>query len=314
MPPGGSAPKERGYGRSVLVGSATLLSEIAVLSVISSQVSYAQEHPAGPGGGSAMAVLLLPGLVLACVAVTVCLALPSLAVAGAVRRESWQGVLLCAAGIAFVPCVPLAAWMGGGFLGFLVTWLVGALLLGTTALAGRRARRQRARRGAWRALGRTLAQGAMACVLTTMLGYGVYATEIVSPYAPPRVTDRQLQGTWSDGRSGTLRLAPDGSARAVSLSLPGGVSGAAAGSGSGVGPETDAGAGAGARADTGSCSGTGVWEFTRAPDPWEQTVTVTMERCAGDQEWHILGTAERPKLYLSEGDPDAPEITTLTRP
>ena len=303
MGPGGSAPKERGYGRSVLVGSATLLCEFAVLSVISSNVSHAQEHPAGPGGGSAAAVWLLPLLVLGCVAVTVCLALPSLAVAKAVRRESWQGVLLCAAGIAFVPCVPLTVWMGAGFLGFLVAWPVAALLLGTTALAGRRARRQRARRGAWRALGRTLGQGALACVLTTVLGYGAYATDIVSPYTPPRVTIRQLEGTWSDGGPGSLRLAPDGSARAVALSLPGG-----SGTKTGAGPD----AGAGAKA--GSCEGRGVWEFARASDPWEQTVTVTMEKCGADQEWHILGTPESPKLYLSEGDPDSPEITTLTRP
>lgn len=40
---------------------------------------------------------------------------------------------------------------------------------------------------------------------------------------------------------------------------------------------------------------------------------MTMEGCEADQEWFVLGSAEHPKLYLSEGDPDSPEITTLTK-
>ncbi|WP_326807317.1 MULTISPECIES: hypothetical protein [unclassified Streptomyces] len=299
-------PKKKGYPRSVLVGTATLLCETMVVLLISTYASYAMEHPGGTGGGSALAFLLLPPLALVCLVVTVCLALPALAVAEVVRRESWQGVLLCAAGIAFVPCLLMAGWLGFDFLGsgflgfefwgvdslgFLATWLVGTLMLGTTALEGRRARQQRARRGAWRALGRTLGLGALACVLTVALGYGAFATEIVTPYAPPRVTAGQLYGTWSDGKFGTLRLTPDGSAMAGSLSLPGGD----------FGDETE------------SCSGTGGWDFNRASDPWEQSVTVTMEGCEADQEWFVLGSAEHPKLYLSEGDPDSPEITTLTK-
>ncbi|MBQ1120107.1 hypothetical protein [Streptomyces sp. B15] len=281
----GRTPKERGYRRSVLVGTATLLCEFAVLAVLARHVLRARENLGGGPHLSPPAVLVLPLLVPLCVLLTVCFALPALVVAEAVGRESWPWVLLIATGIGAVPF-----GTPGGFAaaaaGAVTATLVAGCVLGVAALAGRAARRRVRATSARRALGRTLGAGALAVALTVLLGHGAYATGLVTPYAPPRLgPGATLHGLWQHESGALLKLDPDGRALAVGLGAP----------------------------QHRGCGGRGTWRLHRGENTWQQRVRVDIAACGAVQLWSVLGTEEHPKLYRTSGDPDSPDVYTLDK-
>lgn len=164
-----------------------------------------------------------------------------------------------------------------------VGWAAGVLLLGGSAWAARDAALHGGR------LPRVLGGGVLAALVVLGLGAVLLATGLVTEYRPPKVDAARLMGTWGDGHGGTLRLAPDGTAAAVSLDRDGG----------------------------GHCSGTGTWTYEPGGSTtWAQRVRVDVHGCLHGgvlDGWSISGTPERPRLSLGHGDADAPDWYTLTR-
>ncbi|MDJ1137786.1 hypothetical protein [Streptomyces iconiensis] len=320
----------RGYARAVLVAATALFGQAMFAWVVSSYVSYAYEHP-DVMGGTGLSVMLVPVLAVGCLVVAVCLVLPVLAVARGVRRESWRAVMVIAVGIAAVPVWAVGNSMRSALLPTLAWWLGSGVALGVAALAARAARRRtRGTPGskrwgeerAWRALARTAGAGTLAVLLAVGVGYGTYATGLVTQYEPPLLSASSVEGTWRDGDGGSLRLMPGGHAVARDLTPAErqdgtGYAGLAMHSADGTGGTDDADdtGGAGAAAGSAYCSGEGSWAYEAGGggDPWQQKVRVSIGACGGTAEWSVLGSEGRPKLYRYLGDPDAQNLYVLRR-
>ncbi|NSC24501.1 hypothetical protein FM076_26450 [Streptomyces albus subsp. chlorinus] len=172
-------PRKHGFGRAVLIGTVTLMCACAALWVFA---SAAFTNPSDPGGlafGVVMLVVGAPLVAAGCLVATVCLALPALVLAELARREPWPWVLLSALVVAAGPFGPWTAFEGGWPVSVGV-WLAAAGALGATALSARAARRQVAAVGAWRALGRTLCRGAVACLAALVLGFAVHGVALAA--------------------------------------------------------------------------------------------------------------------------------------
>ncbi|MET8505582.1 hypothetical protein ABZV60_13115 [Streptomyces sp. NPDC004787] len=210
-------------------------------------------------------------------------------------REVWWWVPAVAAA-AGLPVPVLGVLAEAGAVACLGGWLAATIALAAPALVARRLLlpgRPRLSGGA--VFGRIALYGTLAVVTAFTLA-GIALTAGIG-YEPPRLNARQLAGTYSDGKGGTLTLAPDGRATAH-------------------------------RVDTFAyddavdpfeprvrpCTGTGTWTYDPADGPYSQEVEVTVGSCpAGMDSWSVYGTREHPKLYVFIGDPDAWEIYTLRR-
>ncbi|MYV51344.1 hypothetical protein [Streptomyces sp. SID3212] len=122
----------------------------------------------------------------------------------------------------------------------------------------------------------------------TLAGLGLYAG---LGYEPPRLSTRQLAGTWSDGRGGTLVLAADGTATAAGVRTF---------EDDFIEPVTHA------------CTSTGSWEYDPGDGPWAQEVAVSADNCL-TVTWEISGTPDHPKLFVRVGDPDNWDLYLLQR-
>ncbi|MEU6703328.1 hypothetical protein [Streptomyces wuyuanensis] len=203
-------------------------------------------------------------------------------------REAWWWVPLVAAALVAVPAAVVAAWKGPGLA--LGIWLVCTSGVAAPALLARQSvlRREAGRPGL--RLHTVLLYGTLLVAVVFALGGAASHTGLMDVYAPPRMTQGPLTGTWSDGSGGTLRLSPDGTAEAVA-----------------VRHEPPEGATGGER-----CGGTGTWRFVPDDDPWRQVVSVEIPDCALP-EWSVGGTADALKLHHVCGDPDSPDVHTLAR-
>lgn len=203
-------------------------------------------------------------------------------------REAWWWVPLVSAGLVAVPAAAVAGWKGPGLA--LGTWLVGTSGVAVAALLARHSvlRREAGRPGL--RLSTVLLYGTLLVAVVFALGGAASQTGLMDVYTLPRVTKDPLTGTWSDGSGGTLRLSPDGTAEAVAIKH-----------------EPPEGGTGGER-----CGGTGTWRFVPDDDPWRQAVSVEVPDCALPG-WSVGGTAGALKLYHVCGDPDSPDVHTLTR-
>lgn len=176
-----------------------------------------------------------------------------------------------------------------------VTWLTSAALLTGAALIARDSALHGPR------LLRTFGYGALAVAAVLVLGAGVFAAGLVTEYTPPKADAAVLAGAWTDGHGGTLRLAPDGTARADNLKDHE------------AAYEDDADV---ARAEY-RCTGTGTWsyEWDDSTYTWDQRVSLELADCElGELDgWRIGGTSEGLKLNAQYGDADDPHWYTLTR-
>ncbi|WP_432057914.1 hypothetical protein [Streptomyces sp. bgisy022] len=123
------------------------------------------------------------------------------------------------------------------------------------------------------------AGGALSAVALAA-GVVAYATGTLELYEPPRLTEEQLVGTWTDDRGGTLTLRADGTAVADDL-----------------GAED-------------RCSGSGTWERTERGS--EPELLLLGDGCP-EESYAFSGTAEHPSLYHLFGDVEAPGRYVLRR-
>ncbi|MEV7567499.1 hypothetical protein [Streptomyces tanashiensis] len=114
-------------------------------------------------------------------------------------------------------------------------------------------------------------------------------------YEPPRLDAEQIAGTYSDGKGGTLVLAPDGRATATRVDT------------FDFDDSFDS-----FKPQNHPCTGTGTWTYDPADGPYSQQVDVSVDACPVAMEsWSVYGTREHPKLYVFIGDPDSWELYTL---
>jgi hypothetical protein len=124
-------------------------------------------------------------------------------------------------------------------------------------------------------------------------GLGAYATGLIQDYEPPRLTDAQLVGTWTDDDGGSLTLRADGTAVADYLAVH-------------TGETADGGD------DPDRCGGAGTW--TRDPSPsGAPQLELDAGGCLEGRAWHVGGTEEHPTLYHWIGDPDSLDRYVLHR-
>ncbi|WP_143052008.1 hypothetical protein [Streptomyces sp. 2131.1] len=131
-----------------------------------------------------------------------------------------------------------------------------------------------------------LVGGAALSAVTFVGGLLAYGTGLLQEYEPPRLTDAQLVGTWTDGHGGTLAVRADGTAVAH-----------------GLGPrktdETYAG-----DVPWEQCEGSGTW--TQGPSPSGTTeFELSVSGCLEGPGWQYGGTEDRPTLFYWIGDPDS---------
>jgi hypothetical protein len=140
----------------------------------------------------------------------------------------------------------------------------------------------------------TACAGGSALALTIAIGALAFSTGLARVYAPPRMTDARLVGTWSDGHGGSVRLAADGEATAGQLHPDAEVVGTSLRLGKG-------------------CDGSGPWAFEPAKSTWDQGVTLTFAGHCGHATWQVLGTPDHPGIYEFTDDPDTGHIYALTK-
>ncbi|MFF9064314.1 hypothetical protein ACF09E_03035 [Streptomyces sp. NPDC014891] len=202
------------------------------------------------------------------------------------RRTSagdvWWWVPTLAAAGAAVPVLVLAVLAEAGPVAALAGWLAAVAALTAPALAARVMLLPRRPRLSVPAMfGRVALYGTLAVVTAfTLAGIALYAGV---GYEPPRLSAARVAGTWSDGRGGTLTLAADGRATTTRV-------------------ETFDHA-APFEPRVRPCTGAGTWTYDPGTGPASQRVTVSVDGCTMD-DWLVSGDAERPKLYVTYGDPD----------
>ncbi|MBD0708963.1 MULTISPECIES: hypothetical protein [unclassified Streptomyces] len=207
-------------------------------------------------------------------------------------REAWWWVP-ATAGAVCVPVVPVVTLVCGAGLPAAVAWWGAlALALAVPALVVRRLLLPaRPRLTCREMLGRVGLLGTLA-VVTAWAATGA-AFSAGFGYDPPGLDAARIVGTWSDGRGGTLTFTADG--RVVS-------DGAEVHS---LGFDPDDAVGR-------PCDGTGTWTYEPGKSTWGQEVVTTVDGCHLGP-WNVLGTPERPKLYVHFGDIDAPDLYVLVR-
>ncbi|MFI6897115.1 hypothetical protein ACIBM4_23710 [Streptomyces sp. NPDC050256] len=244
--------------------------------------------------GLLLLIVLVPVGAVVGALVSVGVVMPLLTVAGWLGRrlsgrEAWWWVpALTAVGAALLFLavgVEADPWAGA------VGWLLLAMTLTPAALTARRLLLPDRRHLTGAAMfGRVAMYGTLAVIATCTLCGIALAAGI--GYEPPRLNTEQAAGTWSDGKAARLSLTADGHATAI-------------------------------RVDTFDlddsfetvrhpCTGAGTWEYDPGAGPQTQTVTVSIDACPMDA-WSVLGTPERPKLYVFIGDPDSGDLYILRR-
>jgi hypothetical protein len=288
-------------GGAVLVCTTALFFEVVVTTVAYFFVNLSREAPDASNAG--LGLVLLPVLlVLFAVVVgpliSILLVIPVVALADRLSRrttgdEWWRVPLLASAEAAVLVAWPCQAF-GTAPATTVECWLYASTALSVPALMVRLTVRRPRSPARW--FLRSLAAGTAAVVRTVTTGAVAYGTGLVREYEPPRLTPATLAGVWSDGDGGTLRLAPDGTARADRLKdYPW----------EGTSDEAP-----------NRCDGQGTWHFDPGEDPRSQELTLDIKGCENDEwgAWYVLGTAGRPKLYYYIGDPDSWDLYVLTKP
>ncbi|MFJ6918286.1 hypothetical protein ACIQUX_30605 [Streptomyces sp. NPDC101133] len=242
-------------------------------------------------GGAYLGICCVPlalpllGLVHATLQITPAAALAGLR-PGALRGPEWAWHLALSVLIGAAWAV-LGRVLWGWPLGDTLPWFTGAGVLPVLVLDRLRGRSWRGRR-VW------LGSGVASFVL--FVGCGIPAAVLADDYEPPRLSARQLTGTWHGANGSVLRLAPGGEARLTRLPARGG---------------DDEWGGFSV------CDGTGTWTLERDNELMNTDRDGALVRpdgeCGQETYWTIGGTERDPELFVRFGELDAGDLRILTR-
>ncbi len=290
------------FGAVLTASVAVLCVEGAVGAIALSVYGQTQESPALPYPvfGIVLLVVLAPFLAGGAAALGAPLALvvvmPLLVAAASLGRrfsgrEAWWWVPVLAAVGTAPPALAVAVLAGTGPLAGAGGWLSAAAAPAIPALTARRLLLPgRPRLSGGVMFGRVVLYGTLAVVAAgTLAGVAQYAG---IGYEPPRLGAERVAGTWSDGDGGTLVLTAAGEATATRVRT--------FDHGDPFEPVAQ------------ECTGTGTWAYDAGAGPWSQEVDVSISDCPMSP-WAVLGSLDRPKLYVFVGDPDSGDLYILQR-
>lgn len=298
-------PPEGGNAAVFTVGAVAIGAETVIAALVAFLYILQSESHGGEGGlgwlfGTIFALVLLAVIsVIAGLAGSAMAVLPLVLLGRAVarragRRDSWQLTLATVAVVA----VALALLIGScmllvGFGGLLVYPVLALSLivgLAPATLCARAAGNPGKPGARWRVLGGVALGGLGLLAVTLAAGVAAYSSGILKIYEPPRLTEADMVGTWTDGDGGSLRFEADGTVTAKGVN------------------EYEA-----TGEHSGACNRTGKWQLTE-----NEGVGRPVELSIADCEslsfgWDIGGTEEHPTVFTWIGEPDSGERYILTR-
>ncbi|MFF3392485.1 hypothetical protein ACFYW1_16355 [Streptomyces sp. NPDC002669] len=263
------------------------------------------ESHGGEGGlgwlfGTVFALVLLAVIsVIAALAGSAMAVLPLVLLGRAVarrtgRRDSWQLTLATVAVVAVALALLIGSFMLLVGFGDLLVYPVLALSLivglAPATLCARAAGNPGKPGARWRVLGGVALGGLGLLAVTLAGGVAAYSSGILKIYEPPRLTEADMVGTWTDGDGGSLRFEADGTVTAKGVN------------------EYEA-----TGEQSGACNRTGKWQLTENEDagrPLELGIADCESLSFG---WDIGGTEEHPTVFTWIGEPDSGERYILTR-
>ncbi|WP_143169123.1 hypothetical protein [Streptomyces sp. NBRC 110465] len=210
------------------------------------------------------------------------------------RRDSWQLTLATVAVVAAALALLIGSCMLLAGLGGLLVYPVLALSLiaglAPATLCARAAGNPGKPGARWRVLGGVALGGLGLLAVTLAVGGAAYSAGILKIYEPPRLTEADMAGTWTDGDGGSLRFEADGTVTAKGVN------------------EYEA-----TGEQSGAVNCTGTWQLTRNDSvgrPFELSIADCESLSVG---WDIGGTEDHPTVFTWIGDPDSGERYILTR-
>ncbi|MEW2217945.1 hypothetical protein AB0939_01325 [Streptomyces sp. NPDC006990] len=282
--------------------------ETVIAALVAVLYSLQSESHGGEGGlgwlfGTVFALVLLAVLsMIAGLAGSAMTVLPLVLLGRAVarrtgRRDSWRltlaTVAVVAAALALLigSCVLLAGFGGpGDLLVYPVLALSLIVGLAPATLCARAAGNPGKPGARWRVLGSVALGGLGLLAVTLAVGAAAYSSGILKIYEPPRLTEADMVGTWTDGDGGSLRFEADGTVSAKGVN------------------EYEA---TGEQSGTSDCTGT--WQLT-ANDGVDRPFELGIADCESlSSGWDIGGTEEHPTVFTWIGEPDSGERYILTR-
>ncbi|MFD4377703.1 hypothetical protein [Streptomyces sp. NPDC058486] len=290
------------FGDVLLTSTAVLLVEAVTGLLVYHVWTESLENPGHPQNSMGLLLLMLaaPFAVLAvgifALAVSAALVCPMLAGAAWLGRrcsgrEAWWWVPVTAGAVAAVVGAAGALLMAAGVRAALVGGAVVTVVLAVPALVARLPLRLDRPRLPGRALVGRLVMGGTLAVVTAWAVSGAVLWAGVA-YEPPRLSAERIEGTWSDGKGGTLTFAADGRVTADGVQTYD--------DGDFFAPVAR------------GCSGTGTWTYHPGDDARSQGISVAVDGC--EQEWwSVYGSPEHPKIFVSIGDPDAWNLYVLRK-
>ncbi|TDC25403.1 hypothetical protein E1265_07025 [Streptomyces sp. 8K308] len=295
-----------GWTAAWLTGAVTLAAEGTLALVVSFLVGLRNEHYFAAGapvfvGYLVAAVLIAVTLGLAGLIGSAAAVLPVVQLSRWSARRTGRAETVCwclavcgafAVAVALCAGVP-AALLGGGWTVLPLVLLVTILGLVPAVLCTRAVTVLRGTGTRFGLAGVVFLGGLTLSGVVLVGGLVAYGTGLIQAYEPPRLTDAQLVGTWTDDQGGTLTLRADGTAVADDL-----------------GVDTAEAAYGGDRPER--CSGSGSWAQNASLSGTPQ-LDLSVSGCTKVSGWQFGGTEEQPTLYYWIGDPDSLDQYTLRR-
>ncbi|MFD9030805.1 hypothetical protein ACFVZW_06560 [Streptomyces sp. NPDC059567] len=270
--------------RMLLVSMLVLFQEAVLATIVVVLYGQTQESPNAVGNQGLGLVLVLPVLLVVgsavLGAVALFLVLPAVSLSHQLGRrfggrETWWWALPVAAVFAFFLLAAAVQADVMGPLTALKAWLPVAVVLVVPTLLARLQRQGLLRSVALWGSGVVVAVG--------VFGGIAVSTGLIEEYRPPQLTRAVLDGTWSDGRGGTLTFTTVGKVTASGI---------------------DHRLGSGDLDEAVECTGQGTWTLQTIEDTGIQEVDLTIPGCSY-APWNVGGTPARITLYQYIGDPDS---------
>lgn len=298
-------PPDGGNGAVFTVGAVAIAVEAVIAALVAVLILLQSESHGGEGGigwlfGTIFALVLLAvvsviaGLAGSAMAVLPLVLLGRAAARRTGRRDSWQLTLATVAVVAVTlalligSCTLLAG--SGDLLVYPVLALGLIVGLAPATLCARAAGNPGKPGARWRVL-RGVALGGLGLLAVTLaVGLAAYSTGILKIYEPPRLTEADMVGTWTDGGGGSLRFEANGTVTAKGVK------------------EYEA-----TGVQSGAYNCTGKWQLTENEGvgrPYELSIADCENLSIG---WDIGGTKEHPTVFTWIGKPDSGERYILTR-